>query len=90
MAEDRAAEVGGPMADEGGGPSKRTILNLVLLALVIAGFGAFIGQNTQSARAEWLMFEGDASLWLVMLASAVAGAVLTLLIGVLLRRRRSD
>ena len=89
MAEDRAAEVGGPMADDGG-LSRRTVVNAVLLALVVAGFGAFIGQNTQSARVEWLMFEGDAALWLVMLASAVAGAVLTLLTGVLLRRRRSD
>jgi uncharacterized integral membrane protein len=78
------------MADDAGGPSKRTIANVVLLVLVIAGFGAFVVQNTDSAEVTWLMFEGDAALWLVMLASAVAGAVLVLLAGVLLRRRRSD
>lgn len=87
VADDR--ELDGPMADDAGG-SRRTILNVVLLGLVIAGFGAFVVQNTDSAEVSWLVFDGDAALWLVMLASAVAGAVLTLLTGVLLRRRRSD
>lgn len=66
------------------------MLNLVLLAVVIAGFGAFVIQNTDSARVSWLVFEGDAALWLVMLASAIAGAVLALLTRLVLRRRRSD
>ena len=89
MAEDRASEVGGPAVGESG-VSKRTVVNLVLLALVLGGFCAFFVQNTDSAQVSWLMFEGDAALWLVMVASAVAGAVATLLTGVLLRRRRSD
>ena len=89
MAEDGPAQAGGAATDGDGG-SRRTVLNLGLLALVVAGFGAFVVQNTDSAEVSWIVFEGDAALWLVMLASAVAGAVLTLLTGVLLRRRRSD
>ncbi len=90
MAEDARTDAGAAGSGEADGRSTRTIFNLVLLALVVAGFGAFVVQNTDSAEVTWLMFEGDAALWLVMVASAVAGAVLVLLTGVLLRRRRSD
>ncbi|MEO1062015.1 MAG: LapA family protein [Actinomycetota bacterium] len=87
MADDTSSDSGTAAGDTG---SRRTIVNLVLLGLVVAGFGAFVVQNTDSAEVSWLLFDGDAALWLVMLASAVAGAVATLLTGVLLRRRRSE
>ncbi|MEM9035835.1 MAG: hypothetical protein AAGA99_21695 [Actinomycetota bacterium] len=86
MSSDDATGAPAPPSDDG--PSRRAIFNLVGLAVVLASFAAFIVQNTQSTSVQWLTFDGDAALWLLMLASAVAGSVVTLMFGVLLRRRR--
>ena len=61
---------------------------LIVLGLVVAGRAAFILQNTDSTPVTWLVFEGSAPLWLVIIASAVAGAVLSELVGWLMRRRK--
>ncbi|MEM9466177.1 MAG: lipopolysaccharide assembly protein LapA domain-containing protein [Actinomycetota bacterium] len=63
-------------------------LRLVVLGLIAAGLAAFIVQNTDSTPVTWLFFERSAPLWLVIIASAVAGAVLSELIGWMMRRRR--
>jgi uncharacterized integral membrane protein len=67
---------------------RREIGGLIALAIVAAGLVAFIVQNTRRPRVEWLFWEVRAPLWLVIVASAVAGAVLARLAGWLLARRR--
>lgn len=67
----------------GGGQAK-----LLIAALVAVGLAAFIVQNTDSTPVQWLVFDGSAPLWIVILAAAVAGAVLSELGGLVLRRRK--
>lgn len=61
---------------------------LVIIGLLAAGLALFIVQNTDSTPVSWLVFEGSAPLWVVIIASAVAGAVLSELIGWMMRRRK--
>ncbi|HBU03765.1 MAG TPA: hypothetical protein DEA70_04690 [Acidimicrobiaceae bacterium] len=61
---------------------------LLAIAIVAAGLGVFIVQNTASTPVTWLMFTGTAPLWVVIVLAAVAGAVLSELGGYLIRRRR--
>jgi len=61
---------------------------LVLAALVAVGLAAFVLQNTDSTPVNWLMFDGSAPLFIVILGSAVAGAVLSEAAGWMIRRRR--
>ena len=61
---------------------------LLAVAIVAAGFGAFIIQNTDSTPVTWLIFTSSAPLWVVVVLAAVAGAVLSELGGYLIRRRR--
>ena len=61
---------------------------LLAVAIVAAGLGAFIVQNTDSTPVTWLIFTGSAPLWAVIVLAAVAGAVLSELGGYLIRRRR--
>lgn len=61
---------------------------LLLVAIVGVALAAFVVQNTDSADVSWLVFERSAPLWIVILASAGAGAVLSELVGWVLRRRR--
>ena len=63
-------------------------VRLLILGLVVAGLAAFIVQNTDSTPVTWLVFEGSAPLWVVIAASAVAGAVLSELVGWMMRRRK--
>lgn len=67
----------------GGGQSK-----LLVAALIAVGLAAFIVQNTESTPVTWLVFDGSAPLWIVILAAAVAGAVLSEAGGWMLRRRK--
>ena len=62
-------------------------VRLLILALLAGGLAAFIVQNTDSTPVTWLVFERSAPLWLVIIASAVAGAVLSELVGWSMRRR---
>ena len=61
---------------------------LLIAALIAVGLAAFIVQNTESTPVTWLVFDGSAPLWIVILASAAAGAVLSELAGWMLRRRK--
>ena len=67
---------------------RREIGGLIALAIVAAGLIAFIVQNTRRPRVEWLFWEVNAPLWLVIVVSAVAGVLLARLVSWLLARRR--
>jgi uncharacterized integral membrane protein len=67
---------------------RREIGGLIALAVVAAGLIAFIVQNTRRTRVEWLFWDVRAPLWVVIAATALAGAVLVRLAGWLLARRR--
>ncbi len=70
-------------------PEKRSPqLGLIVATLVAAGLAAFVLQNTDSTPVTWLMFDGSAPLFLIILGSAVAGAVLSEAAGWMIRRRR--
>ena len=60
---------------------------LLAVAIVAAGLGAFIVQDTDSTPVTWLIFTGTAPVWVVIVLAAVAGAVLSELGGYLIRRR---
>lgn len=68
---------------KGGGQAR-----LLIAGLLVAGLAAFIVQNTESTPVTWLVFERSAPLWVVIVASAAAGALLTELVGWAMRRRR--
>jgi uncharacterized integral membrane protein len=64
---------------------------LIITGIVILALVFFIGQNTKSVDIQWLFFEGDAPLWLMLVLSALAGAIIALGVSITLRRRnRSD
>jgi uncharacterized integral membrane protein len=63
---------------------------LLALAVLAAAIVAFILQNSDSYPVKWLMFDGKAPTWLVIVVSAVAGAILErLAVWTIKRRRRS-
>ena len=63
---------------------------LLALAVLAAAVVAFVVQNSDSYPVKWLMFDGKAPTWLVIVASAVAGAILErLTVWTIKRRRRS-
>jgi uncharacterized integral membrane protein len=68
----RAALSGGAIATIGGG------------ALLVI----FMLQNTQDARVEFLFWEFTWPVWLLILVSAAAGAIIWLGLGILRRHRR--
>ncbi len=70
--------------DEKSGPPAGLIGGGILAALVVI----FIFQNTESAPVKFLMFDGEAKMWVVIVISVVAGVVLDRLLGFWFRRRR--
>ncbi len=70
-------------------PTKRGGQVKLLVAVILgAGLAAFVVQNTNSTPVTWLVFDQSAPLWVVIVTSAAAGAVLSEIAGWLLRRRR--
>jgi uncharacterized integral membrane protein len=63
---------------------------LIITGIVILALVFFIGQNTDSVDIKWLFFEGDAPLWLMLVLSALAGAIIALGVSITLRRRKRD
>ncbi len=61
---------------------------LLALAILVAAVVAFIVQNSDSYPVKWLMFDGKAPTWLVIVVSAAAGAVLERLVVWTIRHRR--
>lgn len=60
---------------------------LVVTGIVILALVLFVGQNTKSVDIQWLFFEGDAPLWLMLVLAALAGAVIGWGVSITLRRR---
>ena len=60
---------------------------VVVLALVAGAFGAFVVQNTESQRVDWLLFDFTLPLWALLVASAAVGAVVSTLLGWIRSRR---
>lgn len=56
--------------------------------LVAVSLVAFIVQNTDSTPFQWFFIDRRAPLWLIIVISALAGAVVSEVVGWLIRRRR--
>ncbi len=72
---------------------KRTVnaAPLLALAILVAAIVAFVLQNSDSHAVKWLMFDGSAPTWLVIVISAVAGALVErLVVWTIRHRHRSD
>jgi uncharacterized integral membrane protein len=66
-----------------------TGLGTVISAAVVAvALIAFVVQNRTDTEVTWLFLDGMWPLWLVIVVSAVGGAVLSEILGWLIRRRR--
>ncbi len=70
--------------------SKRSLAGPVLAALVAAALALFIIQNTDSTPVKWLWIDGSAPLWMVIFGAALAGAVLSEVLGWIVRRARKS
>jgi len=66
----------------------RGLEKLIVVTIVAVGLAAFVVQNTKDTPVSWLMFDESAPLWIVIVISAVAGAVLSEAAGWLIRRIR--
>lgn len=64
------------------------LATVVTAAVVAIGLIAFIVQNRSDTEVSWLFIDGTWPLWVVIVIAAVAGAVLSEVVGWLLRRRR--
>lgn len=71
-----------------GGLTLRQKLNLVAAALLAVALALFIFQNTERQKISFLSFEPNMPLWLLVLGSAVIGALLAIVGGAMMRRRR--
>lgn len=61
---------------------------VVVIGVVGVLLGLFVVQNTDRERVEWLVFDATAPLWLILVLTAVAGAVLGQAVAAAARRRR--
>lgn len=61
---------------------------LIVVGIVAVALAAFVVQNTDDTPVSWLVFDESAPLWIVIVISAVAGAVLSEAAGWLIRRGR--
>lgn len=62
-----------------------TVAGATALAVALV---AFVVQNTEDTRMQWLFVDRTAPLWVVIVIAAVAGAVLSEVLGWVIRRRR--
>ncbi len=68
--------------------AKSGIGKFIGAALVAVALIAFVVQNTDSTPVQWFFIDRSAPLWLIIVVSAVAGAILSEIIGWIVRRRR--
>ena len=61
---------------------------LVVAGILVVAVLIFVLQNTEKAKITWLFWDGQAAIWVVIVVSAVAGAILERLIAYLIRRKR--
>ncbi len=61
---------------------------LIVTGVVVAAIVLFIIQNTESAQVSFLMFDGSAKVWVVIVISVLAGMVLDRLLQFWMGRRR--
>lgn len=73
-----------PATEEG----RRVSAGLVALAVAGAALVVFMVQNTERQRVEFLAWDLTIALWLLVLASAAAGALVGWGLSALRRRRR--
>ncbi len=68
--------------------AKTGIGKFIGAALVAVALIAFVVQNTDSTPVQWFFIDRSAPLWLIIVVSAVAGAILSEIVGWIVRRRR--
>lgn len=66
----------------------RASARLIITGVVIVALLLFVGQNTDNVSVNWLVFSGDAPLWLMLVLAAAAGAVIALGVNMNLQRRQ--
>jgi uncharacterized integral membrane protein len=69
--------------------SGRQLGSIIAVGAVVAAFILLVVQNSEKRQVEWLFWSGDFPLWIVIVASGAAGAILTLFVGYLRRRRKT-
>lgn len=75
-----------PLVEE---PEESTgLVRVIGAALVAVALIAFIGQNRDDTKVEWLFLDGTLPKWLLIVVAAVLGAALSEVLGWLIRRRR--
>ncbi len=67
---------------------RRGLGKLIVVAIVGVALAAFVVQNTDDTPVSWLMFDESAPLWIVIVISAVAGAILSEAADWMIRRSR--
>lgn len=72
----------------GDADGRKLSAGVVTLLLGLAALGAFMFQNPDRVRVEFLVWDLEVALWLLVLASAVLGALVWSGIGLIRRRRR--
>ncbi len=73
-----------------GGLSLRQKLNLTATAILGVALALFIVQNTDSQQINFLSFDPDMPIWLLVLGSAAVGALLAVVGGAMWRRKRRN
>ncbi|MDE0065357.1 MAG: LapA family protein [Acidimicrobiaceae bacterium] len=69
-------------------PARTGIGKFIGAALVALALIAFVVQNTDSTPVQWFFIDRSAPLWLIIVISAVAGAILSEILGWMIRRRK--
>lgn len=77
------------MADEEVEPRERRLDGRMLTGIVLGVvLGALIVQNTDETRVNWLFWDIEAPLWVVLAGTAALTLVIGELVGATLRRRK--
>lgn len=78
------------MSDSDGerGPAQVITPRLVLGVVLAAALVLLIVQNTATTKVEWLIFDTEQPLWVVLLGTAAVALVIGELVGGVRRRRR--